>query len=543
MILSKYYKYAFFLIVSFYCLILSQFGLENFDTGYMSSFSWRIVNGQNAYQDFIYKFPPVTIYFHAFFMNILPETGQFYFFRIISYLLFSLHVFFVIDGFDRLYNFKKMRIDKWGLMIVCYIISIHNFISCPWPTTDSLLFFSVAFWMVTRERVQNFWWFFGIAFFTVLSALSKQPFYLVPLLFLIWIFIKYDYKKALLFLMQIIINLLLFFIWIAQFLSFPNFVKQTTGETTLHQLYYSGIHNYIFIPVSILLILSMVLFFIIGIYFYFSKQNIKSLLPVLKWFSVILYGISILFYFFIDIKLASRIAFDASIILFLYVFFQRHKSYQFLFPIVVLLFIAWLTSISLGYPYPILFTTGIILSTLVLLNDEIKINPKYYFWLCLPFCILAFGSNSKPYREKNIFSLNYSLESVSPKLKFIKTNKENLEKHLDLKRLIAKYGKNYIVAPSLPLANYLFNTNSKLPGDWIINTEINRQYKTFIKKASKKENYIFLEKSFLNRKDFECEKIEDFSYVSYYIYSKFNKIEETNHFIIYNSLKKNEKLP
>ena len=333
MILSKYYKYTFFLIVSFYCLILSQFGFENFDTGYMSSFSWRIVNGQNAYQDFIYKFPPVTIYFHAFFMSIVPETGQFYIFRIISYLLFALQVFFVVDGFDGLYEFKKIRINKWGVMIVCYIISIHNFISCPWPTTDSLLFFSIAFWMATRERIQNFWWFLGIAFFTVLSALSKQPFYLVPILFLIWIFIEYDYKKALLFLIQIIINLILFFIWISKFLSFPNFVKQTTGETTLYQLYYSGIHNFIFIPISTLLTTSIMLFFIMAIYLYFSKQNIKSLSPILKWFSIFLYGVSILFYFFIDIKLASRVAFDASIIIFLYIFLQRQKSNQFLFPL------------------------------------------------------------------------------------------------------------------------------------------------------------------------------------------------------------------
>ena len=50
---TSIYKFLFFLIVVFYCLVLSQFGFENFDTGYIPSFSWRIINGQSVYQDFM----------------------------------------------------------------------------------------------------------------------------------------------------------------------------------------------------------------------------------------------------------------------------------------------------------------------------------------------------------------------------------------------------------------------------------------------------------------------------------------------------------
>jgi tRNA (guanine37-N1)-methyltransferase len=109
------YKILFGIIVLFYSLILSQFGFENFDTGYMSSFSWRIVNGQNPYSDFIYKFPPVVIYFHSFFMKILPETGQFFMFRILSYLFFALQVFFTVSGFDNIYGLKNYKINKWAI--------------------------------------------------------------------------------------------------------------------------------------------------------------------------------------------------------------------------------------------------------------------------------------------------------------------------------------------------------------------------------------------------------------------------------------------
>jgi hypothetical protein len=134
------------------------------------------------------------------------------------------------------------------------------------------------------------------------------------------------------------------------------------------------------------------------------------------------------------------------------------------------------------------------------------------------------------------------LESISPKLKFIKTKKETFEKYLELKQLIQKYGKNYIVAPNMSISNYLFNTQSQLPGDWLLDHEINRQNKRFIKICSNNKNYIFVEKSFVTGEDFKEVTIEA-SPTTWFIYKKFNKINETKYFIVYNSINRNEKLP
>lgn len=533
---SVNYKIIFFCVVLFYALIISQFGFENFDTGYLLSFSWRIVSGQDAYKDFIYKFPPVSIYFHAFFMKILPEIGQFYFFRILNYLFFAFQVFFTVSGFNNFYDLNKFKIDKWAIMIVCYLISIHNFIACPWPTTDSLLFVSIAFWMISKKEKQHFLWFLTIAFFTVFSAFCKQSFYLVPVFFIFLIFTQYNFKKVILFSIQILICLTIIFGLIYKYLSLENFLKQTTGETTLYQLYYSGIHNFMFLSIKNATFLTGIIFIGIVFYLVYFKQKFVSVLPLLKGISVVYISLFVVVYFVFDIKIATIFAFNACFFLVLYNFFYKKKTFQFLSPIIVLLAISWSTTISLGYPYPILFFSGIFLSFIVLIFDGFQINSKYYFWICLPFCVFAFGYNIKPYRESKINELCYSLEPVSPKLKFIKTNKQNFEKHIELKQLIAKYGKNYIVAPSLPLANYLFNNQSKLPGDWIINTEINRQFDLFIKLSSNKNNYVFLEKSFLTKKDAPNEKLEDFSKVGLYIYQKFKKIDETNYFIIYNGI-------
>ncbi len=537
------YKQLYLLTITFYCLILSQFGLENFDTGYIPSFSWRIINGQDVYQDFIYKGPPVTMYFHAFFMKILPEIGQFFFIRIIFYLLFALQVFFTVSGFYNCFDFKSLRVNKWAVMSVCFIISLLNFSPYPWPTTDGLLFASFAFWMMSKYKTPNFYRLLCIAFFTVLSALTKQSFYLIPFLFLFWIFVKFGIKKALLFLSQILFWLGIYFYLILSITNFDTFLKQTTGETHLHDLFYSGVHYYIFLPIVYFLIAVIFLGTIIFGYLFFTKQKIEILIPFYKIVIATFFAIAILFSLGKEFPFASRIAFDASALAVLYAFVFDKRTITYLAPIFVSLGIAWSSSISMGYPYPILYSTSIILSFIVLMDKKLNINPKWYFWIALPVCLVAFSYNYRPYREATIINLKYSLESISPKLKFIKSSKQTFEKYSELKNLIAKYGENFIVAPNIPMANYLFNNQSELPVDWIIETEVNRQQKRFIKIASDKKNYIFLEKSFLKEEECMPEIASNFSSISWFIYKKFNKIEETKYFIVYNSLKKNETLP
>lgn len=544
---NKIYKYLFFLTVAFYCFVLSQFGMENFDTGFISGYSWRIINGEIIYRDFLYKFPPTTIFLHAFFMKIIPEVGQFFYFRVISYLFFALQVFFVVSGFDNIYNLKKLKINKWGLMSVCFIISLLNFSPYPWPTTDGIFFAAFAFWYISIIKKPSFFKLFPAALFCLLSALSKQSFYLVPIVFLLWVYVRYNLKTTLYFLTHIIVLILILIKTILSITTWQNFSSQINGELRIHDLYYVGVYDYIFIPIKFFLIIISLLLILSYGYVYFTKQKIEVILSYLKWLSIVLIVISISLFFFKKVEIASRVAFDACVISLIYSFFYQKKTMSYLFPMIVCLLIAWSASISLGYQYPILFGTGIHLSYLTLMKEEINVTPKYYLWISFPLCLISISYNLTPYRETNIFSLNYSLESISPKLKFIKTGKDNYEKHLELKKLIHKYGENFIVAPSFPMANYLFNEQSELPTDWITEPEINRQYSKIIKLAAEKKNYVFLEKSFINQEDFSFSKGDfkkcppkKFSYVGWFIYKNFNQIGETKHFIIYNSLKKQQ---
>jgi hypothetical protein len=244
-----------------------------------------------------------------------------------------------------------------------------------------------------------------------------------------------------------------------------------------------------------------------------------------------------------EVEFASRIAFVSSVIGLLYALRFNVNNLKEIIPILVCLGIAWSSSISLGYQFPIFFSTGIILSFFLCVGSDLKQFSKFYFWIGLPICLVAFSYNYRPYRESIVMELNYSLSSVSPKLNYIRTSKANFEKYTELKKLINSYGENFIVAPSFPMANYVFNEQSELSADWLIETEVARRQEMFIRLAASKKNFVFLEKSFLQKEEFMPEKKEQFSSIGAFVYEKFELIAETKHFLVYNSIKSNEKLP
>ncbi len=537
------YRSLFFMILAVYCLFTARYGFETWDTGYIPSYSWRIANGQDVYKDFVYKAPPSTLYFQAIFIKILPETGQFYFIKITNYLLFALQVFLAVKSFRNFYP-QQIRFNKWALMTIGLVISLLNFTAYPWPTTDGLLFAVIALYILSLNTQSNGWQLIGIAFFCLLSCLTKQSFYLIPIGFLFAITCMQGIKKGLHFLLCLIVFFLLFFAWISYTSSLNDFLEQTTGQTHLKDLLYSGFLDYIitYPRISIFIPLIVICSFLL---FYFPKRKVLSIPEYLKNVSVVLLVFSISLCFFREFLFASRIAMLSTVFAVISKVIKDWKDFTYFLPILLVLLIAWSCSISMGYNYPILFSTGIILSITVLFTEELdKIyNQKVFLLSGSIILVLAYSLNLRPYREKPFSELKYSLTDVSPKLQYLMTNKDNKDKLLNLKSLIKKYGDNYIVAPSFPMAHYTFDTQSVLPADWLTNNEINRDPERILKIAEKKENFIFFEKSFLEGEEFMFDNRDDFSMTAMYIYRNFKKIDETKHFIIFNTLEKKEPFP
>ncbi|MFY7740228.1 MAG: hypothetical protein ACOVQC_06900 [Flavobacterium sp.] len=537
------YFLLFTFIVSFYCLVLAHIGFEFWDTGYIPSFSWRIVNGEKVYEDFLYKGPPVTLYFHAFLMKILPEVGQFYWIRVTNYLLFALQVFFTVKAFDNFYGLEKFKINKWAIMSVGFVISLLNFPPYPWPTTDGLLFSSIALYFSSKLNKIKTFDLILIAFFSILSALTKQSFYLIPLLFIIFITIQKGIQKAMILLLFISFFISLFLYWITSITTLDNFLKQTTGQTHIKDLFYAGFLNYFWIYDDKIQIYSIILIATLILYYFKFKNSTFSFKKLFETISITLLLVSIVLCFSNQFLIASRIAAISCTIALLNQIKLSIESIKFHLPQLLFLGIAWCSAISMGYAFPILFSTGIILSCIVLFHDELQKYTKLNVIIISFLCLFAFSYNYRPYREQNVLKIDSTLDAISPKLKYIYTTESNFNKLKELKQLREKYGSKTIVAPNMSMTNYIFNSKSLFPADWVINTEVNRDTKTFITIASYRENYIFIEKSFIKGEELMPLKREKFSIIADYIYRNFNKIEETNHFIVYNGQKTNEKLP
>lgn len=542
---KRIYTLLLILVLIIYVSILATHGFELWDTGYITSFAWRIVNNQYVYQDFIYKGPPLSLYLTALFLKILPVSGQFYWLRVINYLMFALQVYFTISGFKNLYP-TKLKFNSKAVMIFGFVVSLLNFSPYPWPTTDGLFFASLAFYILSLNTNPKFSTISLVALFSVFSALTKQSFYPIPLLFLGWFLINTSWKKSLYYSGVVLLFLGLFMCWILSITSLDNFLSQITGETTLKQLFQTGILNYFwnykekFIYFGLLSSLSILL------HLKFPKIKAYSIMNLAYWLAFSIGIFTIVLCFFYEFYLASRLAFLSACIGVFSCFNFSVQSLKYYSTAILLLGISWCSSISLGYPFPILFTTGILLTLILVFDSQFEFlkRSKLSYILPLSLLLLAFSYNKRPYREKYFNELQYDLTSVSQKLKYLKTNKVTSEKLIDLKNIKEKFGNNYIVAPNIPIANYIFNTESKLPADWIINTEINKDPKRFIDIAALKQNYIFLEKSFIEgNEEFMPKKREQFSIITDYIFKNFKKVDETKYFLIYNGKIKNEEIP
>ncbi len=538
-ITTNTYKYLFFGIIAFYCLVLSQFGFENWDSGFIQGFSWRIINGEDVYQDFLYIRPPVSAYFHAMFMQVLPEEGQYFFMRIVGYLLFGLQVFFTVSGFDKLYNLKSINVDKWGVMILCFVISMHNFFPNPWFNNDGIFFASIAFYLMARFRNPNMIPLFFIALFCLLSAFTKQSFYFIPILFFAWVFIEYGIKRTFYLTLSLLILLGIFLAWITSITSLHRVLEQVSEHTRGSDLLRVGFETYIRCFHNKYILITVIVAPLL--YSYFKNNKSFSVSLYLKYLSFTFFISTILAIPLIDFRLVTVIFFDAVLISFVYKVNFNWASLKHYFPVFVLLIIAWCVGLSLGYPYPILYSTGLILAYLYLMHDDLKVlnAKKYLKFIAVPIGIYVFLLNINSYREKDIWELNYSLETISPKLKYIKTNKETFEKMTELKMLVSKYGPNYITTPHIPLSHYLFDTRNPIPAEWLTSFEINYKTEAFLIETYKKPIYIFLEKSLLEGEALFLNPTEadkaDFSLFSLTIYKDWKPIAETKYFYVYDS--------
>lgn len=533
------YPFIFILTVAAYCIFLAGNGYEEWDSGFVTGLAWRIINGEVMYRDFIYTKPPLTPYYASFLISVLPDEGQFYFIRCINYITFAAQVLLTVFAINNIYNLKQYGLNLWAVALAGFVISLLNFSMYPWYTQDGLLFAAIALYLKSINK-NSLLILFIIAFAAMLSAFSKQSFYPVPLIFLVWVFIDYGFKKAIVFSIMLLLPAALLMAWVLNVTTMHNFLDCVTGQTQLYDLYYTCVYGYLHKNTKLYLIILAVTL-LAGV----NYKNIKatSFAVLFKWFIVLQFVAAIVLLFAGNAQLGSIIAFNSCGCAVVYNFFILKKTFQYLYPSAALLAISWCVSVSWGYPYPVLFATALICIFIVLTYNFFPIPHKVRTALAVITIIAAFAYNWYPYRNDGINELTYSMETISPKLKYIRTDKTTFDKFAELKSLVSQYGQPYIVTTNYSGSHYLFETRNPLIADWMINSEMSYKLNRMVTDAAKSNGHIFLEKKYNPSFDLKDISQKHFSYFSQYIYDNCTPIEKRTYFTVYDTKELREKLP
>lgn len=488
----------FFIFLPFiYSILYAPYGYDGYDTGFILGLSWQFFNDNIPYKDIIYVRPPISYVFHSIFLylgnySIIID-------RSFSYIQIAIYSFLTIFMLSKTFDYRNTTFIYF-LSIISFMISAHTFPPMAWHTIDGIFFSVVGIFLIIN--FQNILLIIFGSLIILLGALSKQPYYIVPIIILVFLFIQKDYKKLLICFSSICLFLLLFFLYLYQNNAFYEFVIQTTGQTKLRDLIESGFISYlksikdlffVFLPpISVYLLLKVFL----------PKIKIEFFYLIIFW--ILLFMLNI----YLSAKTFYSVAHNFSHLLFIFstiyiltnlIIFKENKYRLAL----LLIIISWASGISWGYNLTIFYMAPIlfILAIPILDNFENKLSFfKMNLIIIFTFVTYYIGyqhpySLDHPNNKKEII---YHLEDIFAKAKYIYVDKKTYEEYRELKELTDLYKDNFTVLPASTLIHFLTNTHNPIGVDWVMNAEINTLKDNIIKNLEKNNTAVILKKSNLN---------------------------------------------
>lgn len=471
---KDYYLSLVLLVIPFLFLFLfGRYGLEDSDSGFISGLGWRILNGEVPYRDFYYVRPIVSPLLSSFWMFMLPDYGQVFFTRLITYYQLMIQVVLTVFTIKKYYDFKSLNINPYVLILVSFFITSTGTLYFQWHTTDGILLAVIGFFLVAYFNKRSMIALVFAGAFFGFSALTKQNFMLVPLLALVFTFLQHGFKCSVLVLIGIASTFFAFYYYLDVNNLIQLFLMQNTGSTTLKDLFTAGFISYFvgnnYVLAQLLLTASI---FIIIDKLQLLKSNKSGAL-----FLAFLVSIAItnsLGFIFNDGLLISfdKIFSIAVVASFVYLFIVRKENISQHYLLIALLGVSWASSISWGGMSPIMFFTPLVFSSYYLLQKYFRVFDKKISVLTV-ILITTYSCffNLKPYRDGFVWTITEDASVISEKLAFIKSNPDTLKKHLELKGIFEKYN-NSTILPSMPGAYYIHSQTNKLSIDWAMDVEV-----------------------------------------------------------------------
>jgi len=533
---NNMYKAILFLLPFIYTLLFGRYGFEDSDSGFIVGLGWRILNGELPYRDFYYVRPPLSPCLSAFFLYVLPEYGQLFYIRFLTYVIMLLTILMTTDVLDKFYNFKELNLNKYLFSIISFFILSIGHLDFQWPTTDGIFFAILGLWILVSYK-DNFFLVVLAGILFALSALAKQNFMTIPVLALIFTFLTYGKKLGVLVFFGIIINFLIFYLWLDSNSLVELFINQTTGVTSVKDLIKAGFLNYFISDKALLGLVSLISIILMFVHRFYNKFFNIKFISFLILCTIVLINLSYIIYTQTSGKL---IRFDLTFpvivtLYFIYLFVSKKEKLKNHYILAFLFAIAWSSSISWGYNTPILFFIPILFGIIFILSKHYKFLNSYKYNLAFIVLIIVYSIpyNLFPYRDKPIWLLHSNAVEISDKAAFIITNKNIIAKHKELSKLLKDYPKSTVL-PSVPLAYYLNNLNNNFKIDWAMDVEAGYDIDGLIKNINECCQYCIVEKKLFGQPIGKSGKF--YSSITDYVINNFTLIDNKNQFFdIYKS--------
>lgn len=513
------------MIVLSYIKLYAPFGINDTDGGFITAYAWRLLHGELLYEDIIYVRPPMSILIRYVELLLLPEQWEVFGERALFYLK--------IAGYSWLgaaILFKGNR--RWLLATLAFIVSVHSYPAAAWHTVDGILLSVAALYALFRGQNSLL-----VALLVLLAMLCKQSFYPLLPLFLLLSFLLQGVKG-------LGKNAAAFLLWAAGFALILQqlgilhaYLSWTSGSTSITQAIDHGIYDYFRIDgwVLPLLLLLIPLCWKNRYRKYAWYLFIAGLIASFAWsvYSRQAFSIPIT---------QSRLLFDLALVYLIIQFFRQSlwrlslaawgsRGRLFLAQL-ALMAVSWMAAISWGYSFPILFALpyiGVLYALTRTLEFGTSSMGRSGLRLALIFALIFVFrySHEFVYRDGRRSEMTYAMQTIFPKLQWIYSDQGTFEKYTELKQLHAKYGDQFKTLPSFPHSNYLTNTQSPFPIDWVVNEETNHRNEDLYRILETTEAYFFVEKEY----DERLKRYDKYE-ISRYVLEHFTILEETRYFYV-----------
>lgn len=527
----KFFKFFNIILPFVYSILYAPYGYDGYDTGVIQGLSWQFFNGAIPYKDIIFVRPPVSYMFHSIFFYL----GDYAFLinRSFFYIQIACYSYLTIFLLAKKFDYRNSTFIYF-LSTISFMFSAHTFPPMAWHTVDGIFFSVIGIYFILN--FQNSLLVILGSLFTLLGALSKQPYYIVPFITIVFLYFHKDYKKLLIYFSSVCLFVFIFFLYLYQNKAFYEFISQTFGQTKLNDLIKSGFVSYIFSIKDLFFV------FLPPIIIYFLMKVIISKIRIEFFYLIILWILMFMLNTYLNVNTFISIAYNYSQLLFIFstiytlIKFILYKESKYAIALLFLL-ISWASSISWGYNLTIFFMAPIlfVLAIPTIDNFENKLSLlKMIIIVIFSFYTFNIGYQH-PYsldHPNTREELTYHLGDIFTKAKYIYVDFSTYEEYLELRKLINKYGENFVVLPASTSIHFLTNTHNPIGIDWVMNCETNNSKDSIIKNLEKNNITVILKKSNLN---------PDGPYgseITYYIYNNWEIIYEGVVFNVYKYIEK-----